>query len=92
MSLYKTGMNGIEVADNVYRVEIRYDAGDVEVTCIGMNCVDAEANGLYDLREPLPKWLEEKLAILMLCDPTPPTEPVEGIGRRVDERTFWVQK
>jgi hypothetical protein len=30
--------------------------------------------------------------VLMMCDPTPPTEPVEGIGRRIDEHTFWVFK
>ena len=29
--------------------------------------------------------------VLMLCDPTPPTVSVDGIGRRIDEHTFWVE-
>tara|TARA_R100000935_G_C2717102_1_gene116431 strand:+ start:289 stop:570 length:282 start_codon:yes stop_codon:yes gene_type:complete len=75
---------------NVYRVSIQSDENSIEVACIGMNCVDAKAEGLYDLTKPLPKWLEDKLAVLMLCDPTPPTVSVDGIGRRIDEHTFWV--
>jgi hypothetical protein len=65
-----------------YRVSTEGYANSIEVICIGI--------GLYDLDEPLPKWLEERLAVLMLCDPTPPTVAVEGIGRRIDEHTFWV--
>jgi len=77
---------------NSYRVSSAGYKNSIEVTCIGMNCVDAEAEGLYDLSEPLPKWLEDRLAVLMLCDPTPPTVAVEGVGRRIDEHTFWVVK
>ena len=77
---------------NCYRVTSQGYENSIEVTCIGMNCVDAEAEGLYDLGESLPKWLEDSLAVLMLCDPTPPTVPVEGVGRRIDEHTFWVYR
>ena len=76
---------------NVYRVSTQGNENSVEVVCIGMNCVDATAEGLYDSGKPLPKWLEDKLAVLLLCDPTPPTVWVEGIGRRIDEHTFWVE-
>ena len=73
-----------------YRVSTEGYANSIEVICIGIGCVDSEDEGVYDLDEPLPKWLEERLAVLMLCDPTPPTVAVEGIGRRIDEHTFWV--
>jgi len=78
---------------NCYRVSTLGYKDSIEVTCLGMNCVDSECEGLYDLRnEAVPKWLVERLSVLMLCDPTPPTEPVEGVGRRIDEHTFWVYK
>tara|TARA_R110000782_G_scaffold4889_2_gene17046 strand:- start:70 stop:249 length:180 start_codon:yes stop_codon:yes gene_type:complete len=59
-----------------------------------MNCVDAAWEGLYDLGEGLPQGLEEKLSILMLCDPISPfsNTPVDGVGTRIDDRTFWVEQ
>ena len=77
---------------NAYRVSTLGYTNSIEVTCLGMNCVDSECEGLYDLDEDVPEWLEERLSVLTMCDPTPPTEPVEGIGRRIDEHTFWVYK
>ena len=76
---------------NVYRVSTQCGENSIEVVCIGMNCVDAKAEGLYDSGKPLPKRLEDKLAVLLLCDPTPPTVAVDGIGRRIDEHTFWIE-
>ncbi len=75
-----------------YRVSTSAYANSLEVICLGMECVDSEDEGLYDLDEPLPEWLEAGLAVLMLCDPTPPTLAVEGIGRRIDEHTFWIYR
>ena len=92
MSHNDTFKYGEDNMGNVYRVSIQGGENSIEVACIGMNCVDAEAEGLYDLGESLPKWLEDSLAVLMLCDPTPPTVPVEGVGRRIDEHTFWVYR
>ena len=43
---------------NVYRVSTQGNENSVEVVCIGMNCVDAKAEGLYDLGKPLPEWLK----------------------------------
>jgi hypothetical protein len=77
---------------NTYRVSSLGHENSIEVTCLGMNCVDSECEGIYDLDKGLPQWLEEKLSVLMVCDPTPPTVHVEGIGVRIDEHTFWVEK
>ena len=80
MSHNDTFKYGEDNMGNVYRVSIQGGENSIEVACIGMNCVDAKAEGL-----------EDKLAVLMLCDPTPPTVSVDGIGRRIDEHTFWVE-
>ena len=26
----------------------------------------------------------------MICDPTPPTKQVNGVGRRINNNTFWI--
>ena len=37
-----------------------------------------------------PTWVQERIAVLMMTNDTPPTEPVEGVGHRIDANTFWV--
>lgn len=93
MSRSDTIYDDITNMTNTYRVTTLGYTNSIEVTCLGMNCIDSECEGLYDLEDDaIPEWLEEKLSVLMLCDYTPPTEPVEGIGRRIDEHTFWIDK
>jgi hypothetical protein len=85
MSRNDTVHDDIPDFTNTYRVSTLGYVNSIEVTCLGMNCVDSECEGLYDLEDDvIPEWLEHKLAVLMLCDYTPPTEPVEGIGTRID--------
>jgi len=80
---------------NAYRVSTLGYTNSIEVTCLGMNCVDSECEGLYDLEDDeIPEWLEEKLSVLMLCDPTLPfnSVPIDDVGVRIDEHTFWVER
>lgn len=76
--------------DNVYRVSIDNTTKRVEVLCIGMDSVDSEAEGIYSSVDELPQWVQERIALLMMTDPTPPTKEVEGVGRRIDKYTFWI--
>lgn len=59
---------------------MNFDITDMDV-CLDKtyNCIDA-----------LPNWIKERLAVLMMTSPTPPTDPVDGIGRRISENIFWV--
>ena len=38
----------------------------------------------------LPEWMQRKLAALMLFDPDQRNEEVVGVGRRINEYTFWI--
>jgi hypothetical protein len=76
--------------DKLYRVQIRDDTNTVEVTCIGIDRVDAEAEGIYACVDDLPKWLQERLSVLMVLDWRPPTVSVDNVGRRIDKTTYWV--
>ena len=77
--------------DNVYRIELKGDR-QVEVLCFGLESVDTELEGYYDSVEALPKWVQERIALLSMIDAKPPTEEVENVGRRINQSTYWVYK
>lgn len=76
--------------DNIYRVNVDNVTGYVKVTCIGLEKVDATLEGNYDGVHQLPDWMQEKLTLLSMLSHEPPTEPVDGIGRRITADTYWV--
>jgi len=76
--------------DTMYRVMVDDGKNCIRVQCIGMYCVDSDIEGLYSVLEELPQWMQEKVALLMMTSTDPPTVPVEGIGKRISENTFWV--
>jgi hypothetical protein len=75
--------------DNVYRVAVHQD-GTVSVVCFGCEIVDPACEGEYSNVDALPDWVKERLAVLMLMSPTPPTQDVDGVGRRISDHVFWV--
>jgi hypothetical protein len=78
-------------ADNVtYRVTIHPTTNEVEIMSFDIGCIDASVTGLYSTINETPSWVQERIAVLMMTDPTPPTEEVEEVGRRIDKSTYWV--
>lgn len=75
--------------DSIYRVSVCPDG--VDVVCFGMG-VDTIHDGHYINVDVLPKWVQERLAVLMMMNYTPPTEEVEGVGRRISRDVYWVYK
>ena len=76
--------------DNIYRVSVDQDTGYVKVACIGLESVDAIVDGNYSGINELPDWMQEKITLLSMLSPVPPTEPVEGVGRRINADIYWV--
>lgn len=74
-----------------YRVSLT-EKGGVEVVCFDLENVDSELEGYYDEVSDLPTWVQERIAVLSVCNPDPPTPVVEGIGRRISEGIFWIYK
>ena len=65
--------------------------GTVHVLCVGdANASEIGVNGDYKSTRELPEWLQDRLAVLLVCDAEPPTIPIPGVGRRIDDNTFWV--
>ena len=76
--------------DKLYRVCLDNHINTIEVVCIGIDRVDSGTYGVYASADDLPKWLQERLAILMVTSWKPPTVGIDGIGKRIDKNTFWV--
>jgi hypothetical protein len=75
--------------DNIYRVSIT--GKKAEVVCLGLDSIDAPCTGDYYVSR-LPKWIQKKLAVLLMLDSVPPNCAVDGVGIRIDEDTFWIFK
>lgn len=76
--------------DNIYRVRIEPTTKCVRVDCIGLESVDAIVDGIYADTSKLPMWMQEKLAVLTMMSPKPPTKNVPDVGRRINDDTYWV--
>ena len=74
-----------------YRISINQKGG-VEVLCFDLENIDSELEGHYDEVSALPVWVQERIAVLAVCSPNPPTPTVEGVGRRISENIYWVYK
>ena len=81
-------MNGTAGEDKIYRVSIFPDGADV--VCFGLESVDSQLEGHYDDANHLPNWVKERLAVLNMIPATPPTNEVEGVGRRISGHVYWV--
>ena len=75
--------------DNIYRVRI--SGRKANVVCLGLGSVDVPSTGDYYMSR-LPKWIQRKLAVLLMLDSVPPNCAVDGVGIRIDADTFWIFK
>lgn len=78
--------------DLVYRVNVAYDEGAVSVISFGIENVDSDEDATYDSIQELPQWMQERIAVLSMMSHEPPTENVEGVGRRISKSVYWVYK
>ena len=79
-------------ANPVYRIKIHEDSS-VETTCYEMmDAFKPELDRSYNNVDELPKWVQDKLAVLMLFDHNVTNEEVKDVGRRITENIYWVFK
>lgn len=74
--------------NDTYRVSVFPDG--VDVMSFGLEGVDPQIEGHYDSIDLLPNWVKERLAVLSMIPPTPPTTLVVGVGRRISAHVYWV--
>lgn len=75
----------------IYRVKINNNAS-IDTDCYDLiDLYYPKLDKHYAKVEDLPKWVQEKLAVLMVIDPEQVGgREVEGVGRRIDKTIFWV--
>lgn len=73
----------------LYRVSLRGDTGRCDVITLGTFGIDDSFKGAYDL-EDLPQQLQDKLAVLQVLRVN--SLPIDGVGARIGESTFWIYK
>jgi len=80
--------------DLVYRVSIEGEYVRVMSFCTkdDITEVDESIEGTYDDLDSLPKWMQERIALLSMLSYKPPTVTVEGVGRRISKDTYWVYR
>ena len=76
----------------IYRIRIN-DDGTVDTDCYEMmDSFQPELEGGYDNVDELPKWVQDRISVLMLLDHKVLNQEVKSVGRRISENIFWVFK
>lgn len=76
----------------IYRIQLHSDGTIQTVAYDLMDGFSPELNNFYESVDVLPKWVQDKLAVLMLLNPNVNNNEVEKVGRRINESIFWVFK
>ena len=75
----------------VHRVFIRPDKSAIEIINFDVFPIETNVSGLYIDETQLPDWVKRKLSALLFCNwEKSPTHDIDGVGRRIDEHTFWI--
>lgn len=85
-----TSMQLAAQAKDVLRLEVI--DGSVTIINFSLEMLDNDISGWYSEVDLLPDWVKDRLALLMMIDPTPPTKYVDGVGRRISETVFWIEQ
>ena len=74
----------------VYRLDIQ-DDGSVLTDCYDLlENFNPELKKGYECIDELPKWVQDKLAVLLLLDYNKNNKDIPNIGRRITKNIFWV--
>jgi len=74
--------------DRIWRVS--EDDGQITVSYIGFVKMRGERIKYYSTLDTMPNWMQDRIAVLRMMPRDPNTSVVFGVGRRIDETTFWV--
>lgn len=76
---------------SVHRVYVRPDKSAIEIVNFDTFSLASDISGVYIEETDLPDWAIKKLSVLLFCDwKRKPTMDIDGVGRRIDEHTFWI--
>jgi hypothetical protein len=80
--------NNLIVKDSIYLVTICPNTEHVRMICIGIGCVDNTLQGSYSSLSELPTGVQGRIATLMITEQW--GVPIDEVGVRISEDTFWI--
>lgn len=77
----------------IYRISIHDRTGKVTTNCYDLieNFAPELQREYNDVNE-MPTWAKERIAVLMLLDPTRINDDIENVGRRISRNVYWLYK
>ena len=75
---------------DLWRVHFR-TSGTVELLFIGLHG-DNSTLDTFEGADALPDWVQNRLAALNIFGDNYPTDYVEGVGRRINRSTYYVEE
>ena len=75
--------------DYIWRIQVQPE-GHITMSYIGYCPIDTPRIASYSSLEKLPEWIKDRIAVLNMMPPNPTDSIVFGVGRRVNEETWWV--
>lgn len=77
----------------IYRVSIHDRTGKITTHYYDLlENFAPELKKEYNSVNDLPKWAQERLAVLMVLDPTIINNDIENVGRRISRNVYWLYK
>lgn len=75
--------------DVIWRVTLCKD-GTVRMSYIGYMRAYDYVTKTYSTLDKLPEWLKDRIAVLRMMPPNPNDSVVYGVGRRIDDKSYWI--
>ena len=77
--------------NETYRVKVNPDNSTFEITSLDIFTLEIDISGVYMSETDLPDWARRKLSALSFCDwGKRSTGSIVGVGKRINEHTFWI--
>lgn len=57
---------------------------------IGFVKIESDVTKQYPTLDKAPDWVQDRVAVLRMMPKDPNTSVIFGVGRRIDETTFWI--
>lgn len=74
--------------DRIWRLS--QDERGVHLSYIGFVKIESYVTKHYSTLDKTPDWVQDRVAVLRMMPKDPNTSVIFGVGRRIDETTFWI--
>lgn len=79
------------VSEKIHTYRVEFTGRQATVQKFEVASITPELDGDYYI-DDLPDWMQRRIAVLSCMSYEPPTEDIEGIGRRIEKNVYWVYK